>query len=50
MHSAISVTCALLLTCSPALAATFRVHKEYSGKNFFTGWDFADGVDSSTHG
>lgn len=40
----------LLLASTTASAATFKLHKEYSGKSFFDDWDFASGPDDITHG
>ncbi|KAI0354274.1 hypothetical protein OH77DRAFT_1426345 [Trametes cingulata] len=39
----------VLLAASPALAA-YNLVKNFSGTNFFNGWDFVDGFDNTTNG
>lgn len=48
MRQAIPLVSALL-AASPALGA-YNLVKEYSGTNFFSGWDFYDNFDNTTNG
>ncbi|KAI8996320.1 concanavalin A-like lectin/glucanase domain-containing protein [Trametes punicea] len=49
MHLAIPLAYALF--SAPSALATYNFVKEYSGSDFFTGWDFGNGTyDSTTHG
>ncbi|RPD63371.1 hypothetical protein L227DRAFT_521471 [Lentinus tigrinus ALCF2SS1-6] len=49
MHALSGVLYTLLMASAPALAQ-YKLVKDYSGSNFFTGWDYADGFDNTTNG
>lgn len=49
MHTLSGVVYTLLVVSAPALAQ-YQLVKDYSGQNFFTGWDYADGFDNTTNG
>ena len=49
MHLVLPVAAALLSSASGA-SATYSLVKEFSGSNFFDGWDFYGNYDNLTNG